>query len=141
MIFGWKTNPHFGLFHILSFVFIGTGFVLISAAWKVLYDAQQKRALAMAGPYSYVRHPQYVSFILVMLGFLVQWPTLLTLAMFPVLTAMYVKLAESEEREAIAEFGDTYTAYAEHVPAFIPRLHRVCGPSKAGAIANKTTDK
>ena len=96
--------------------------MLISVAWRVLYRAQQRRALATAGPYSYVRHPQYVGFILVMFGFLVQWPTLLTLAMFPVLTVMYVKLAKSEEREAIAEFGNVYTAYAIDVPGFIPRL-------------------
>ncbi len=37
MMFGWKTNPHAGPFHILSFVFIGGGFILISAAWRVLY--------------------------------------------------------------------------------------------------------
>ena len=52
------------------------------------------------GSYGYVRHPQYVGFILVMFGFLVQWPTVLTLAMFPVLSVMYVKLARAEEREA-----------------------------------------
>ena len=102
---------------------------------------EEPRALATKGPYSYVRHPQYVGFILVMLGFLVQWPTLLTLAMFPVLTVMYVKLAKSEEREAIAEFGDAYTAYAANVPAFIPRLQRFFGPSQTGAIANRTTNK
>lgn len=132
MMFGWKTNPHFGPFHILSFAFIGGGFILISAAWKVLYDAQKRRTLATSGPYNYVRHPQYVGFILVMFGFLVQWPTLLTLAMFPVLTVMYVKLAKSEEREAIAEFGNVYTAYAADVPAFIPRLQRFFGPSLTG---------
>jgi protein-S-isoprenylcysteine O-methyltransferase Ste14 len=141
MMFGWKTNPHFGPFHILSFAFIGGGFILISAAWKVLYDAQKRRALATAGPYSYVRHPQYVGFISVMFGFLMQWPTLLTLAMFPVLVFMYVKLAKSEERETIAEFGDAYTAYAANVPAFIPWLRRFFGPSQARAIVNRTTDK
>ena len=129
MTFGWKANPHFGPFHVLSFIFIGGGFILISAAWKVLYDAQQQRGLATAGPYSWVRHPQYVGFILVMFGFLLQWPTLLTLAMFPVLTFMYVRLAKSEEREAIAEFGNVYTTYARAVPAFIPKLDRLFGRS------------
>ena len=124
MMFGWKTNPHFGPFHILSFAFIGGGFVLISAAWRVLYNAQQRRALATAGPYNYVRHPQYVGFILVMFGFLVQWPTLLTLAMFPVLVFMYLKLARAEERETLASFGDTYREYMAKVPAFFPRLDR-----------------
>jgi len=50
MMFCWKTNPHAGPFHILSFIFIAAGFILISAAWKVLYDAQQTRSLATTGP-------------------------------------------------------------------------------------------
>jgi len=127
MMFGWKTNPHAGPFHILSFVFIGGGFILISAAWKVLYDAQKTGSLATTGPYSYVRHPQYVGFILVMLGFLLQWPTILTLAMFPVLTVMYVRLARTEENDARVAFGDAYERYAAEVPGFIPRLRRIFG--------------
>jgi len=125
MLFGWKTNPHFGPFHILSFILIGGGFVLISWAWRVLYAAQASGGLATTGPYDYVRHPQYVGFILVMLGFLVQWPTLLTLLMFPVLVVMYVRLAKQEERDAWGAFGDAYDSYAARVPAFVPRWSRI----------------
>ena len=132
MMFGWKTNPHAGPFHILSFVFIGGGFILISAAWKVLYDAQKTGSLATTGPYSYVRHPQYVGFILVMFGFLLQWPTILTLAMFSVLTAMYVRLARTEENDARVAFGDAYERYAAEVPGFIPRLSRIFGRESTG---------
>ena len=60
-----------------------------------------------------------------MFGFLVQWPTLLTFAMFPVLTAMYVKLAKTEERQALTEFGTAYAEYVKDVPAFVPRIHRL----------------
>jgi protein-S-isoprenylcysteine O-methyltransferase Ste14 len=133
MMFGWKASPHLGPFHILSFVFIGAGFILISAAWKLLYDAQQRGGLATTGPYSYVRHPQYVGFVLVMFGFLLQWPTLLTLAMFPVLVVMYVRLARSEEREALAFFGEAYRTYMARVPAFIPRVDRLLGGPAPGA--------
>jgi protein-S-isoprenylcysteine O-methyltransferase Ste14 len=124
-LFGWQANPHFGPFHVLSYLFIFGGFIMISAAWKVLYEAQQRRELATSGPYSYVRHPQYVGFVLVMLGFLLQWPTILTLAMFPVLVWMYMRLARAEERDAITTFGNVYAEYAAHVPAFIPRLSRL----------------
>jgi len=133
MIFGWSGNPHFGPFHLLSSIFIFGGFWLISIAWYRLHAAQKTHMLATGGPYAHVRHPQYVGFILVMLGFLLQWPTLLTLAMFPILTVMYVRLARSEEREAIAEFGDAYRHYMEEVPAFIPRLDRLFGGSPSSS--------
>ena len=120
MLFGWKANPHFGPFHLMSFALIGGGFVLISSAWGVLHTAQAAGQLASTGAYAHVRHPQYVGFILVMLGFLVQWPTLLTLAMFPILVWMYIRLARAEEQEARAEFGEAYARYTDRVPGFIP---------------------
>jgi protein-S-isoprenylcysteine O-methyltransferase Ste14 len=137
MMFGWRMNPHFGPFHLLSFILIGGGFWLIAVSWKVLYEAQQRHALAIDGPYSYVRHPQYDGFILVMVGFLVQWPTLLTLATFPVLVVMYVRLARSEERESIAVFGDGYRRYMAKVPGFIPTWHRLTGGSLGGPAATE----
>ncbi len=122
MMFGWRSNPHFGPFHFLSFAFIGGGFWLISVAWHHLWNAQRQGRLAVTGPYARIRHPQYMGFILVMLGFLVQWPTILTLAMFPVLVWMYVRLARSEEADTSARFGQVYEQYAQSVPAFIPRF-------------------
>ncbi|MCC7182643.1 MAG: isoprenylcysteine carboxylmethyltransferase family protein [Rhodocyclaceae bacterium] len=124
MVFGWRGNPHFGPFHILSNILIVVGFVIIAKAWKVLYRAQRSHRLATAGPYSRVRHPQYVGFIVIMFGFLLQWPTLLTVVMFPVLVVTYMVLARSEERDALAEFGDEYRAYMERTPRFIPRFGR-----------------
>jgi protein-S-isoprenylcysteine O-methyltransferase Ste14 len=122
MLFGWKSSPHFGPFHVLSFVLIGGGFWLLAAAWPGLYKVQRAHALATQGPYAHVRHPQYVGFVLIMLGFLVQWPTILTLVMFPALVFMYVRLAISEEREAEREFGEAWRDYAARTPRFIPRL-------------------
>ena len=119
-LLGEKGDPHFGLLHIASYVFLGFGFYLLASAWNVLYHAQRRNALATSGPYARIRHPQYVAFVLILLGFLLQWPTLLTLVMFPILLVMYGRLAVNEEAEMRKRFGAAFEAYAAHTPRFVP---------------------
>lgn len=121
-LLGEKGDPHFGPLHIASYVFLGLGFYLLSAAWNVLYQAQRANRLATSGPYARIRHPQYVAFVMILLGFLLQWPTLLTLVMFPILVAMYGRLAVTEEREMRGRFGAAFDVYAARTPRFIPAL-------------------
>jgi len=123
-LLGETGNPHFGILHIASYVFLGFGFYLLSNAWRVLYHAQRRNALAKAGPYARIRHPQYVAFVLILLGFLLQWPTLLTLLMFPILLVMYARLAVNEEAEMRQRFGAEFEAYAARTPRFLPALWR-----------------
>jgi protein-S-isoprenylcysteine O-methyltransferase Ste14 len=121
-LLGLKGDPHMDPFHILSNVLIVFGLFLLANSWRVLYAAQKTHTLATSGPYAYIRHPQYIAFIAVMFGFLLQWPTIPTLVMFPVLVWMYVRLAKAEERQVRAEFAEAYIDYASRVPAFIPHL-------------------
>ena len=126
---GQKGDPHFGPLHIASYVFLGSGFYLLSSAWNVLYHAQRSKALATPGPYARIRHPQYVAFVLILLGFLLQWPTLLTLIMFPILLVMYARLAVTEEAEMRRQFGAEFDVYAERTPRFIPSIHQNASPA------------
>ncbi|MEK6578373.1 MAG: isoprenylcysteine carboxylmethyltransferase family protein, partial [Bdellovibrionota bacterium] len=118
-LLGLKGNPHFDILHIISNVLIISGFFLLSSAWRVLYGAQKAKKLATLGPYHYIRHPQYMAFILIMLGFLFQWPTLPTIIMFPILVTTYIRLAIKEEKVIEKEFSTSYRAYAAVTPRFV----------------------
>lgn len=132
VLLGWGGDPHLNPLHILSNILIAGGFILLALAWNVLYKAQRAQRLATSGPYSYVRHPQYDGFVLIMLGFLLQWPTLLTLVMFPLLVTMYMRLARQEEREVREAFGEEYARYAATTPAFFPHLGGIVKPNREG---------
>ncbi|MBN20972.1 MAG: isoprenylcysteine carboxyl methyltransferase [Bdellovibrionaceae bacterium] len=119
---GSNINPHFHPIHISANILIVLGFWILASAWKVLHAAQQNHSLAVTGIYSKIRHPQYIGFIAIMFGFLLMWPTLLTLIMFPVLLFMYYRLARKEEKDMENEFGDKYRQYSKKTPRFIPHF-------------------
>lgn len=94
------------------------GFILIYAGWRKIYRA--KGELVTDGIYKYVRHPQYLGLIILTIGTLVQWPTIITLAMWPILLIMYYRLAKKEEKEMEKKFRKEYREYKRKVSMFIP---------------------
>jgi protein-S-isoprenylcysteine O-methyltransferase Ste14 len=121
-LLGWSGDPHVSPFHLASYVLIAAGFWLVAAGWRVLREALDDGTLATTGPYRRIRHPQYAGFALVMFGFLLQWPTLATLLMFPVLLVVYRRLALREEREVAGRVGGAWLDYAARTPRFVPQL-------------------
>src|SRR3546814_12164926 len=84
-----------------------------------------------------MRHPQYVAFVLVLTGFLLQWPTLPTLISFPVLVWAYARLARREEKDCLSRFGGDYARYMQAVQAFLPRRRRGPAPSPGEACGGR----
>lgn len=104
----------------VSLLLMLAGYVLLSKGWRQVHGAHG--GMVTDGIYRYARHPQYTGLFLVIAGFLVQWPTLLTVLMAPVLLYAYVRLARSEEQMMLARFGEDYEYYRKNVPAFFPPL-------------------
>ena len=102
----------------VSSALIIIGLALMAAGWWQTWRA--RGALVTSGLYRVVRHPQYTGFLLLIIGFLIQWPTLPTVVLFPILVATYYRLAQREERDLEARFGDEYARYREQVHRFFP---------------------
>lgn len=100
--------------NLMAFV----GFWIMWKGWKLVHGAEGE--LVTEGPYSYVRHPQYSGLFLVVTAMLVQWPTFLTVLMFPVLSFMYYRLSIREESDMIKAFGEAYGRYRDKTPMFVP---------------------
>ncbi len=96
------------------------GLIIMGRAWKQIHRANGE--LVISGLYGRVRHPQYFALFLITVGMLIQWPTVVTVAMWPILMFMYYRLARREEKEMESQFADQYAAYRRQVPMFFPRL-------------------
>lgn len=121
-LLGIKGDPHFNILHILSNVIIIGGLILIAKAWDILYKSQKADKLATNGAYHYLRHPQYAGFILIIFGFLLQWPTLITLIMAPILIWRYYRLGKAEEETVLSKYGSEYAAYKKETPSYFPSV-------------------
>lgn len=98
------------------------GLFLVITGWRSIYKSRQEKAVVVKGIYRHIRHPQYLGFILITLGWLIHWPTIPILIMWPILVLLYYKLAKREEKLLEKEFGEKYSIYKNTVPMFIPKI-------------------
>ncbi|MDD4227141.1 MAG: isoprenylcysteine carboxylmethyltransferase family protein, partial [Mariniphaga sp.] len=106
---------------IAGYFLLFTGFGIFLQGWRELYRSHKENRLATGGLYSLVRHPQYTGLFIALFGEgIVHWPTLFSIALFPVIVLVYVRLARKEEKKVIEKFGEEYLEYRRHVPMFLP---------------------
>jgi protein-S-isoprenylcysteine O-methyltransferase Ste14 len=108
--------------HLISNGLVLIGFAVMWKGWSLIHAAKGK--LVTGGLYEWVRHPQYSGLFLIMIGMLIQWPTIITAFMFPVLLFVYYRLSKREEGEMIELFGEEYRKYMDRAPMFIPSVLR-----------------
>jgi len=116
----WTIDIGVSVVMAISIVMLLAAAHLIIEGWRTVYHGGG--GLVTTGLYSHVQHPQYLGIILSSIAFLIQWPTIPTLAMFPILVLAYYRLAKKEEKEMAERFGSKYIEYKRSVPMFLPRL-------------------
>jgi len=107
-----------------SKIIIGIGIILVIFGWKQIYKGQKENKIVTDGIYKVIRHPQYLGFLLITGGLLVQWPSIFTAILWPILVFMYYRLAKKEDSECEKEFGEQFRQYKSSVPGFLPRLRK-----------------
>lgn len=106
----------------ISKIIMLIGILLIVFGWRQIHKARKEGKLVTSGLYAHIRHPQYAGFLLVTLGLNVQWLTIITSALWPILAFLYYRLAKSEDKDMEEQFGEEFRKYKQEIPAFIPRL-------------------
>lgn len=118
-LFGWGDTGAI-VCDVVGQLFIVTGAVLALVGWRQIYRGNGE--LVDTGLYRRIRHPQYTGFFLFLVGSIINWPTVITLVMLPVLFVVYYRLAKAEEADALAQFGDEYRRYQTTSGMFWPKL-------------------
>lgn len=106
----------FLILHPLSQAMMFLGAALIILGWWKIHSARER--LVTDGVYALVRHPQYLGFLFITSGMLVQWVTLPTAVMWPILVILYYRLAKEEQREMEQKFEREYLEYKLKTPMF-----------------------
>lgn len=129
------TDPVVCAENVINFKFLGVGFgmelamvyaailitigtLLILVGWITLYKNTKKQSFVKNGIYKYSRHPQYLGFILVVFGWFIDWPTLITIIFTPILIYKYTKVCLIEEKEILKNHPE-YQKYIDEVPLFL----------------------
>lgn len=108
----------------LGYAIVFAGATMVVDGWRRIHAARRSGELMTNGTYSVVRHPQYTGLFIIVFGEgIVHWPTIVSVAAFPIIIFAYAMLARKEERRMLEEFGDEYREYRRRVPMFIPRLN------------------
>lgn len=107
---------------VIGYMFVFAGATLVADGWRRVHQARREKRLVMEGVYARMRHPQYTGLFIIVFGEgIVHWPTIVSVAAFPVIVVAYTMLARKEERQMIRQFGDQYREYQRRVPMFVPR--------------------
>ncbi len=123
---GWSFLPPFAAaFQVLGAILLFLGLPLFTVGayltGKHVYSKlPEERPLLQRGPYRYIRHPIYLSFLLTAAGFLLLAENVVMLPLLFAVSAL--RYPKAEEEELVRLYGDAYREYRSRTGRFLPKL-------------------
>jgi protein-S-isoprenylcysteine O-methyltransferase Ste14 len=106
-------------------IFLVISGYLARAGMKAVFgEVREKPSLVRKGVFGIIRHPIYLSEILLYLGMLFFSTSLAALGVWIIGIAFFHYISRYEEKILLAQFGDEYRQYMKDVPMYFPRLRR-----------------
>lgn len=93
------------------------------ARLRAAFAEENPGSLVTFGPYKYVRHPFYTSYILFWVGWAISLWTLFAIVPVAFLVGLYIAAARGEEQKFTStEFADEYATYKAKTGFFWPKI-------------------
>ena len=122
----WFLDP-FSPVHILSWLLlllsiypVTAGFILLKKVGKPDSNFENTSILVQSGIYAYIRHPLYLSVLLLGTGIMLKDVSPVQLLLGTINFIALIFTALMEEKEMIMKFGDEYRTYMKNTKMFIP---------------------
>ncbi len=90
--------------------------------WTLFSTTEKEQKLVKTGIYAKVRHPIYLSGLILSLGFTLIAGNLYGLLFFILSLVAFVTRIKKEERELITKFGEEYKEYAKETSLLVPKI-------------------
>jgi protein-S-isoprenylcysteine O-methyltransferase Ste14 len=123
---GWFVHP-FAWYQVISWTLliaslipVITGVYLLRHAGKPTDALEATTQLVQSGIYRFIRHPLYVSLLLLNWGIFFKSPGLLDCCLAAIATAFLYATARADEAECLVKFGEEYAGYMKKTRMFIP---------------------
>jgi protein-S-isoprenylcysteine O-methyltransferase Ste14 len=99
-----------------------SGYLAVASLRIVFGTVRETPSVIRTGVFRWVRHPMYLSEVLLYLGLLVISMSAAAAIVWIGAIVFLASLCRHEERLLIDRFGDEYRAYTREVPMWIPRI-------------------
>ena len=115
--------PGVRLFFGISLLICSTFFARMGLS-IVFGENREKSVVIRKGIFNVVRHPIYLSEILLYLGLLILNISLAALVVWIIAICFLHYISRYEEKLLLDRFGDEYKKYMQEVPMWIPRIRK-----------------